>query len=68
MQTSTRHFGFYFDCVAAESTSAATRRLYEISLSAEVESWLNRLNNQVPRDAVTWILPDVPHVQVFSSR
>ena len=53
---------FYFDCVAAESVSAAARRLYEKGLAAEVEALLDRLNAQVPRDTITWILPDAPRL------
>jgi predicted nucleic acid-binding protein len=56
------HVGFYFDCVAAESVSAAARRLHEKGLSAEVETLLDRLNAQVPRDTITWILPDAPRL------
>ncbi len=52
----------YFDCVAAESVSAAARRLYEKGLSAEVEALLDRLNVEVPRNTLTWILPDAPRL------
>ncbi len=54
--------GIFFDCVAAEAVSAAVRRLHEKGLTAEVQALLHRLNVQVPLDAVTWILPDVPHL------
>ena len=52
----------YFDCVVAESVSAATRRLHEKNRLAEVQALLNRLDAQVPNDTITWILPDVPHL------
>jgi predicted nucleic acid-binding protein len=52
----------YFDCVAAEAISAATRRLYEKGRVAEVGALLDRLSAQVPPDMLTWILPDVPRV------
>ena len=52
----------YFDCVAAESISVAARRLHEKGLSTEVEALLDRLNDQVTSDAITWILPDVPRL------
>jgi len=29
---------------------------------ADVEPLLDRLNVQVPSEAITWILPDVPHL------
>lgn len=50
----------YFDCVATEAVSAAARRLCEKNRAAEVPALLDRLNAQVPLDALTWILPDVP--------
>jgi predicted nucleic acid-binding protein len=56
------HVGVYFDCVAAESVSVAARRLHEKSLSTKVEALLDRLNDQVTSDAITWILPDVPRL------
>ena len=52
----------YFDCVVTESISAAARRLHEKGRLAEVEALLDRLNDQVPGDTITWILPDVPHL------
>lgn len=52
----------YFDCVVTESISAAARRLHEKGRLAEVEALLDRLNDQVPSDTITWILPDVPHL------
>ncbi len=52
----------YFDCVVTESISAAARRLQEKGRSAEVTALFDRLDAQVPRDTITWILPDVPHL------
>jgi predicted nucleic acid-binding protein len=52
----------YFDCVAAEAVSAATRRLHEKGRSAEVQALLDRLNAQVSIEVLTWILPDVPEL------
>jgi len=54
------HVGVYFDCVAAEAISVAARRLYEKGREADVQALLDRLSEQVPRDSITWILPDVP--------
>jgi len=56
------HGGVYFDCVAAESISVATRRLREKGRLADIDTLFDRLNAQVPRDAITWILPDVPRL------
>ncbi len=56
------HTGLFFDCVAAETISVATRRLHEKGRSAEVELLLDRLDAQVPGETITWILPDVPHL------
>jgi len=50
----------YFDCVAAEAVSAATRRLREKGRAAEVQALLDRLDAQVSIEVLTWILPDVP--------
>lgn len=52
----------YFDCVAAESISAAVRRLHEKGRLTEVGALLDRLESQVPDETITWILPDVPHL------
>jgi predicted nucleic acid-binding protein len=52
----------YFDCVAAEAASAATRRLHEKGRLAEVAALLDRLHAQVPSNALTWILPDTPRL------
>jgi len=56
------HVGLFLDCVAAEAVSVATRRLYEKGRLADVEPLLDRLNAQVPRETITWIFPDVPHL------
>jgi len=53
---------FYFDCVVTESISAVARRLHEKGHVAEVEALLDRLDDQVPSETITWILPDVPHL------
>jgi predicted nucleic acid-binding protein len=50
----------YFDCVAAEAISAAARRLREKDRAAEVPALIERLNDRVPHENLTWILPDVP--------
>jgi predicted nucleic acid-binding protein len=52
----------YFDCVVAESISAVARRLHEKGRGAEVKGLLELLEAQVPRDLLTWILPDVPRL------
>ena len=54
------HIAVFFDCVAAEMVSVAVRRLHEKKLDDEVEPLLSRLDEQVPLDRLTWILPDVP--------
>jgi predicted nucleic acid-binding protein len=56
------HVGLFLDCVAAESISVATRRLQEKGRLADVQLLLDRLNVQVPSEAITWVLPDVPHL------
>lgn len=58
----TGHTGFYFDCVAAESISTAVRRLYEKGYVADVDALFDRLDDHIPADAITWILPDVPRL------
>jgi predicted nucleic acid-binding protein len=50
----------YFDCVVAEAVSAASRRLHEKKRAEEVSLLLDRLNRQVSRKTLTWILPEVP--------
>jgi predicted nucleic acid-binding protein len=52
----------YFDCVVAESISAVARRLHEKGRGAEIAGLLERLETQVPRELITWVLPDVPSV------
>lgn len=52
----------YFDCVAAEAVSTATRRLHEKKLAVGVADLINRLKVQVPTETITWILPDVPRL------
>lgn len=54
------HVGIYLDCVAAEAVSVAARRLHEKGLGNQVSDLLVRLETQVPRDLITWILPDIP--------
>jgi predicted nucleic acid-binding protein len=57
------HLGIFFDCVVAEATSAAIRRLHEKKRpSSEVEKLFNQLNTYVSSDSITWILPDVPRL------
>jgi len=51
---------FYFDCVAAEAVSAAARRLREKGRGGDVPALLSRLDERVPPERLTWILPDVP--------
>jgi predicted nucleic acid-binding protein len=53
---------FYFDCVVTEAISVATRRLHEKNRTAEVGALLDRLNDRVPQDTITWILPDAPRL------
>lgn len=53
----------YFDCVVMEAISATARRLREKGRAAKVTALIDRLNDRVPRESLTWILPDVP---VFS--
>ena len=50
----------YLDCVVAEAVSAASRRLHEKGRAGEVSLLLDRLNRQVSRETLTWILPGVP--------
>jgi predicted nucleic acid-binding protein len=52
----------YFDCVVAESISAVARRLHEKGRGVEIVGLLQRLEAQVPRDLITWILPDAPRL------
>jgi len=52
----------YFDCAVAEAVSVAARRLHEKNLVAEVGALLDRLNDRVPQDMLTWIMPDAPRL------
>ncbi len=52
----------YFDCVIAEAVSAVARRLHEKGRVDEVRILLDRLRSRVPRESLTWILPDVPRL------
>jgi predicted nucleic acid-binding protein len=52
----------YFDCVVAEAVSASARRLHEKMRASEVQDLMSSLDSQVPRDMLTWILPDVPRL------
>jgi len=57
------YLGTFFDCVAAEATSAAIRRLHEKKRPlSEVEKLFSQLNTYVSPDSITWILPDVPRL------
>jgi predicted nucleic acid-binding protein len=52
----------YFDCVAGEAVSTATRRLRDKKRVDEIIPLLNRLETQVAPETLTWILPYVPHL------
>ncbi len=52
----------YFDCAIAEAISAVARRLHEKGRGGETADLLQRLEAQMPRAAITWILPDVPRL------
>jgi len=54
------HVAVYFDCVATEAVSAATRRLHEKNLLSDVNVLFSHLDAYVPPHTITWILPDVP--------
>ena len=56
------HVGVVFDCVVAETISVAVRRLREKGRVAEMPPLLNRLSAELPYEALTWILPDVPRL------
>lgn len=43
-----------------EAVSATARGLREKGRAAEVTALIDRLNDRVPRESLTWILPDVP--------
>lgn len=51
------HTTVYFDCVVAESASAAIRRLHEKRAAGEVGALMERLESHVPYSRITWILP-----------
>lgn len=59
---SANHVCLFFDCVVAEAMSVAVRRMHEKGRTVEVASLLARLNTQIPPEAITWILPDVPRL------
>ncbi|HAI69907.1 MAG TPA: hypothetical protein DCM38_10800 [Gammaproteobacteria bacterium] len=52
----------YFDCVAMEAISAATRRLHEKKRFSEMKTLFDQLNSYVYVETMTWILPDVPRL------
>lgn len=52
----------YFDCVVTEAISTLVRRLREKGLVAEIPVLIDRFNDVVCDDMITWILPDVPHL------
>jgi predicted nucleic acid-binding protein len=56
------HTGIFFDCVATEAVSAATRRLHEKNRLSDINRLLDQLNIYVPLESITWILPDVPRL------
>ncbi len=58
----TDYLSTFFDCVAAEAISAATRRLHEKKRLSEVENLFEQLNSYVSAETMTWILPDVPRL------
>lgn len=49
----------YFDCVVAEAVSVTMRRLFEKERTDDVEQFFNQLNAQIPKEDITWILPEV---------
>jgi len=56
------HTGVVFDCVVAETVSVAVRRLHEKGRTADIPALLSRLGTEIPREVLTWILPDVPRL------
>ncbi len=52
----------YFDCVVAETVSAATRRLREKNRVADITAMLDQLSAQVLVETITWIMPDIPRL------
>jgi len=51
-----------FDCVVAEAVSVAVRRLREKGRTADIPVLLSRLTTEMPYEALTWILPEVPRL------
>lgn len=56
------HAALNFDCAVAEAVSVLARRLREHGRGGEVPSLLEQLNTHIPREMITWILPDVPRL------
>jgi predicted nucleic acid-binding protein len=56
------HTGVVFDCVVAETVSVAVRRLREKGYVTDIPAFLSRLSTEIPREVLTWILPDVPRL------
>ena len=52
----------YFDCAVSEAISTAIRRLQEKRFHHEVLSLFDLLDARIPRQSLTWILPDVPRL------
>lgn len=52
----------YFDCTLAEAISTMARRLREKHREAQLSGLLDRLSVDIPPEAITWILPDIPHL------
>ena len=52
----------YLDCAVAEAVSASARWLHEKRRESKVRDLVSSLDTQVPRDMLTWILPDVPRL------
>jgi predicted nucleic acid-binding protein len=53
------HTAVYFDCVAAEMISVATRRYHEKKRHKELVPLFSRLKNHLPAHSITWILPNI---------
>jgi Predicted nucleic acid-binding protein, contains PIN domain len=51
-----------FDCVIAETISVIARRLAEKGLQEEFGVLLDRMNERLPYEVITWVLPDVPRL------
>jgi predicted nucleic acid-binding protein len=52
----------YFDCVAAEAISTATRRLRDKKRINDVPTLLNKFESQITPDSLTWTLPYLPRL------